>query len=241
MTVLDLCLNVDRVKPHESYDKYYEYWSVDKNGNFLFMTGKKEVDFFTDIKELPSYRSAELNIDYIYENNWQDKPLFIPYEELELYENVELEFDDLPFYEGCQKYPLVCVRGTCSQQCSGKQVNTYCFRSIPCTNKRPDMNCTTGKHPDFFDLLFDTVKWIEVCPNVNALVVFFDFTPYIYDQTLDFGYSYAFLIENKKISIIGDYHRMKALYEEYNTKYPTQDRQIEDVISRPEDNFYFKF
>ena len=51
----------------------------------------------------------------------------------------------------------------------------------------------------------------------------------------------ALLVRSSNITIIGDSSKIEALYKEYNTKYPTKDRKIEETISEPEMGFYFKF
>ena len=240
MTFLEFCFNIDRVKAGDSYNKEYEYWTIDKNGTFLFMTCNRSKEFYVDANSVKDIK-LENYIDYIRKNYWMDKPLFIPYEELVIYENIFIEFEGTITYDFGQKYPLICVRGTCDKQCRVKELRKYCFHKLPCTNKRPDWNWWTGKYPTFHNFIFDVVDWIEVCPHMDALVILFECTPNECENDLDFNYCCPLLIKDNKIKVIGGTKRAKALYEEYNKKYPTEDREIEKAISHPEEDFHFRF
>lgn len=240
MTLLEVVFNVDRVADIDNYDKYYEFWSIDKSGVFLLMTYRKDFSFFTNAKHI-SDSDVDVHIDYIWENYMSERPLFIPYEELETLEKLDIEFKSPVCFDCNTKYPLVCVRGTCDKQCKADKLKTYCFHELPCTNKRPDWNCWTAKYPNFYNLLFDVAKWIGVCPHLDVLVVFFEFTPYPPEEQLDFDYCEALLINGDRIKVYGDSTQVKSLYEEYNKKFPTEDRQIEKSISYPEEGFIFRF
>ena len=50
----------------------------------------------------------------------------------------------------------------------------------------------------------------------------------------------AVLVSGTKITFITDSNEIKRLYKEYNTKYSTEDREIEQSINCPHD-FGFKF
>ncbi len=240
MTLLDLCFKIDRVKDMLEYKKQYDYWSVDSEGLFIFMVCRNKPDFFNDKKEVNN-SDIECHIPYIEDNSWLDKPCFIPYKELEPYLNIVVEIDSLVQYEFLYKYPLVCVRGTCDGGCNKKDAQFYCFREIPCTNGRPDWNVYASKYPNFYDLLFDVANFIGGCPNTDSLVVMFEYPPYKYDRELYFESTIAMKIDGNKVTIISDSTKIKALYKEYNSKYPTEDREIEQAISRPEEGYIFKF
>lgn len=241
MTLLDLLFKVDKEKNFEDYIQPFEYWSVDTEGSFLFLTCREEQNMFNDVTKVDTKNCVDKFIPYIWDNCCLEKPFFIPYEQIEPYSKILVEIDSPVYYEGSQKYPLVCVRGTCDKQCVKKDFDSYCFRELPCTDKRPDWNVWSCKYPDFFDLLYDAAAFTQTCPHTDTLVVMFVFTPYSRDRNLNFNYSEAILIRDSNITIIGNSSKIEALYREYNSKYPTQDRQIEDSISEPENNFYFKF
>lgn len=243
MTILDLFFKIDKIKNFEDYDQPYEYWSIDQEGLFLFLTrreeppqgllyGERKVDFSWVIEKFFPHL-------FKYEEG------YIPYEEIELYCKIMVETDSPVYYESCQKYPLVCIRGTCDKQCgSGIEEfskHTYCIREVPCTDNRPDWNTWTPKYPDFFDLLSDVIEFIRICPHTDTLIVMFEYTPMAWERELSFDYSEAILVRGNNITIVGEAWKIKALYKEYNTKYPTKDRQIEESISNPDKNFYFKF
>lgn len=245
MTVLELCFRIDKVKDMSDYHKYYDFWTIDREGMFLMLSYRNKPEFFQDIERVTALdieSSIEGHIHYIWENTGMEQPYFIPYEELETYTKVEVEIDSNVFYDKEEKYPLVCVRGTCDKQCSGKKIDAYCFREIPCTDHRPDWNVWSQNYPNFYNLLFDAVHFIDACPHTDTFVVMFEYTPYLHEQELNFHYIYAaLLIRNHKITVIGDSAKAKKLYEKYNKKFPTKDREIETSISQPEEGFYFHF
>ena len=239
MTILELCFDIDRITGYDSYDKNYDYWSVDENGTFLFMNYRKNSDFLiNDSRFHPD--DMESYISYIWKNVDQDKPLFIPYEELKSFEEISIEFESGCFvdYESSVKYPLVCVRGICDMQCGKKDIKPYCFHSLPCFNNRPDWNVFSNKYPNFFDLVFSIVEWIQECKKVDALVAMFDCIPVYHETGLDFRYCTTLLIHHNSIKVTNN---SKEIYNEYNKKYPTEDRQIESSLSSPKDDFQFKF
>lgn len=234
MKLLEMCFDIDISNDFASYSKPYDYWSLDLQGNYLFLHYRKDIAQMDET-------TIESHIPYIYKNSWSDKPMFIPYEELELYLTIEVEIDGSILYEFSNKYPLVCVRGTCDGRCSKKNTDFYCFRDVPCTDGRPDWNVYAAKYPNFYDLLFDVANFIGVCPNTDSLIVMFDYPPYEYDRELSFDYAFAMKIEGNKANIINDCTKIKVLYKDYNSKYPTKDRKIEEAISRPETGYIFKF
>lgn len=241
MTLLDLCFKIDRRKDL-SDSTLYDYWLVDNEGIFLFMSYRNEVDFFIDVDKINTCVIDD-QMSCIYNDSWMvwtDEPNFIPYEELEPYFNIEIKFESLVEFEFGQKYPLVCVRGICDKQCSEKKLDGYCFHELPCTNNRPDYNAWSCKYPNFYDLIFDVAEFAMICPHIDSLVVMFEYTPYIYDKELSFDYCTGLLVRDNKIMVL-DKIKTKSLYQEYNKKYPTEDRQIEKSISEPEKDFYFKF
>lgn len=83
------------------------------------------------------------------------------------------------------------------------------------------------------------ISWIKTKENI--LYGMFEYTPVAWESELNFNYSEALLVRSSNITIIGDSSKIEALYKEYNTKYPTKDRKIEETISEPEMGFYFKF
>lgn len=237
MTILELCFDIDKTTDFESYDKDYDYWSVDENGTYLFLTYRTNADSLIGTSEVNSC-DIDAYIEYIWETGWTEKPLFIPYEELKPYEKIVIEFETGVRYESMQKYPLICVRGTCDRQCGKKDIKPYCFHQIPCYNNRPDWNCYSCKYPNFFDLVFSVIDWMKECGGVNALVMMFEFQPTEFERDLDFRYCTALLVHHNSIRVIKD---AEKIYSEYNEKYPTEDRQIEASISDLENNFVFKF
>lgn len=48
MTTLELFFSVDRVREYESYNKPYDYWSIDESDTFLFLTYRDSMEFLTD-------------------------------------------------------------------------------------------------------------------------------------------------------------------------------------------------
>lgn len=239
MTLLDFLFNIERVKNLEDAKSHYTYWSVDDKGVFLLMTVNESPGVFSDTEKAASYVVEDLLYDLREKYAYED-PIFIPYDELVPYLNIEIEFKNQVYFEGGQKYPLICVRGTCDKQCKKKgDERFYCFREVPCTNNRPDWNVWSCKYPNFYDFLFDVVKFVLICPHTDTLIVMFDYTPMSNEPELDFRYSIGVLVKDNKITVVGD--DAKSLYKEYNKKYPTCDRQIEKSISEPEENFYFSF
>lgn len=239
MTLLDFFFNIERVTDLEDAKSPYIYWSVDDKGVFLLMTINESPGVFNDIEKVPDYKIEDI-FYYLEDRYMCEKPMFIPYEELEPYLGIEIEFKNQVYFEGGQKYPLICIRGTCDKQCKKKGDEFfYCFRDVPCTNDRPDCNVWSCKYPNFYDFIFNVVKFIWICPHTDTLIVMFDYTPMSNEPELDFRYSIGVLVKNNKITVVGD--DAKSLYKEYNKKYPTNDRQIEKSISEPEENFYFRF
>lgn len=224
----------------------YEYWSVDDRGRVLLLNQKVNPEYL-EVSYSPIFWSADSYLPYF--DDWEtwcfreENEYFIPYEELQPYLDVEIEFESKVAFEGIMKYPLFCVRGTCDKKCcNDRKVQFYCLREVPCTNQRPDWNVQSCKHPSFFDMLYDMVDFVFHCPNTDTLVVNFDFTPIESDRGLDFKYVHsAYLIKGKKITVFKDEQKVKQLYTEYNKKYPTMDRKIEESISDPRRNFIFKF
>ena len=97
-------------------------------------------------------------------------------------------------------------------------------------------------------MVFEVAEFVTLCPNTDTLVVLFDFTPTSYESELSFEYiNSAYLIKGKKIMIMGEdtkeNHFVEKLYTEYNTKYPTEDRKIEESInySWEEKEIFFRF
>ena len=66
----------------------------------------------------------------------------------------------------------------------------------------------------------------------------FEYEPYIYQPNLNFDYCTALLVHGNTIRVIAD---AKQTYKEYNKRYPTEDHRVEESISSPEDEFYFRF
>lgn len=225
----------------ESFTKVsnYDYWSIDNEGNYLFNRSKLDNLMLDESIEI----DLILCIDYIYEKHFYSKSFFVPYEELEPLSKIDIEIKGKISFNNGQKYPLVCVRGMCHKPCEAKkELRPYCFHELPCTNKRPDWNCWTAKHPDFGCFLFDVVDFVTYCPHTDTLIVMFEYTPIYCEPELDFEHVLsAVLVKDTKITFITDSNEIKKLYKEYNTKYPTEDREIEEAISRPEADFYFKF
>lgn len=241
MTLLELLFDVYVVDDLENDCKSYQYWTINRSEEIMLMNLKEKFDFFSEARRVPDKLNVLRYMDELCEMYYSsEEPVFIPYEELEFYERVKIEFDGKVFFQGCQKYPMICIRGTCAGNCQMGKFENYCLRG-PCANKRPDMNAWTPRWPDFFMVMFDVLQWIKVCPGMDALVVYFDFTPNADNREFYYDSSYAFLIKNECIKVIGEAKRVRDIYKEYNRKYPTEDREIERAISSPEENFYFRF
>ena len=106
-----------------------------------------------------------------------------------------------------------------------------------------DWNCWTGKWPNFYDLIIDIVRWIEVCRHMDTLVVMFEYPPNTCLESeccLAFDYSIGLLIKDNHITVLSD-SKVRTLYEEYNKKYPTKDREIEESINWEDTEFKFYF
>lgn len=214
----------------------YDYWTMDNEGNYLF--SKLEETIFGEKINISNLIQCIVDIPF-----GCDTPIFIPYKELEFLSKIDIELKGKFSFGNCLKYPLVCVRGTCSKPCESRPtVKMYCFREIPCTNNRPDWNVWSCKDPEFNDFLSDLIKFVINCPNTDALIVMFNFTPNSYTRELDFVYVLsAVLVKGKQITFITDSDEIKKLYMEYNTRFPTEDREIEEVISDSENGFVFRF
>jgi hypothetical protein len=78
---------------------------------------------------------------------------------------------------------------------------------------------------------------------MDALVVMFEYPPLENELYLDFNFCTGLLIKDNHILIISDL-KVRKLYEEYNKRYPTNDREIENTINYYSDlpgetKFYF--
>lgn len=237
MKLLDVIFCVDVVNDFGTYKDSCDYWSINEAGEYLMLKLKEDSKMGNTV---------DINIvgfiPYLEDMWWKESPIFIPYDNLIPLKKIEVNFDGEYSFANGQKYPLICVRGTCSGKCNqGCHQRFYCFNELPCTNGRPDWNVWSCKYPNFYDLLLDAVKLLGVCSDLNALVVQFEYTPYVYSPELDFMYAYAMEIIGNQITVICNSKKIAKLYKEYNTKYPTQDRQIENSISDTDNNFYFRF
>jgi hypothetical protein len=244
MTILELFYNVDKVSDIQIYGKEYLYWSVDDNNKYILLDLKENKDIFLDVDKDDKgikYDIINLSIDY----DWNEEfPRFIPYDQIRRLDKIYIEFEGKVWYESSQRNPLVCVRGICDQKCTANKLDyLYCFHDIPCTDKRPDWNCWTGKWPNFYDLIIDIVRWIEVCRHMDTLVVMFEYPPNTCLESeccLAFDYSIGLLIKDNHITVLSD-SKVRTLYEEYNKKYPTRDREIEESINWEDTEFKFYF
>ena len=237
MTILELFYNM------KDCDKDYIYWSVDDNNEYILLKPQNNVNIFLD-DNLSDEKCMYDIVPFLIEHDANEEyPRFIPYSLIKSLENISIEFEGKVLYESLFKYPLVCVRGACDGNCSTDKLDLYCFRELPCMDKRPDCNCFTGKWPNFYDLITDVVKWINVCQNMDALVVMFEFPPnesYLPQWCLRFDYCTGFLIKNNHITVL-DSSKVKTLYEEYNEKYPTNDREIEDCFDYEDGKIFRRF
>lgn len=229
MRLLDVFYDVSNSEP-----AYYDYW-FEFNGVLYFMTLKEQYDIFKD-------KVSVSNMDILRSIGVGNKPCFILYELIEPYLNIEIEFEDSVNFTWCQRNPLICIRGTCDKQCNRLKnlVDFYCFQELPCFNSRPDWNVWSTSNPNFCDLLKDIMKFITLCPHTSTFITIFEYTPTAEEPELSFEYCTGILIKNTSVTIIKNSSRIKDLYDEYNKKYPTEDRQIEASISEPEVNFNFK-
>lgn len=64
MTILELCFDIDKTTDFESYDKDYDYWSVDENGTYLFLTYRTNADSLIGTSEVNSC-DIDAYIEYI--------------------------------------------------------------------------------------------------------------------------------------------------------------------------------
>lgn len=243
MTLYDFLFCVERVKNLEDAKSDYRYWTMDEEQNILLISANENSGIFIDSDKFDLYGIDIFLYELIEKYDYFGYPMFIPYEEFEPYHRIEIEIKSQVYWENFAKYPIVCARGTCDKQCDKESAfykDFYCFHEFPCMNNRPDWNVWSCKYPNFYDLLFDAVKFIDVCPHTDTLIVMFEFTPDSDRPELYFGYSTGLLVKENKITIIGD-QDTESLYQEYNAKYPTCDRKLEQAISEPERNFYFRF
>ncbi len=245
MRFLELIWDIEIREGPSDNDIFFDFWSVMDDGNYLFLKKKKKIDYFeTEVTE-KIVNELEDKIFYFCEEYSETAP-FLPYELLRPYMEIEVVFQSKVRYDTITRNPLLCVRGNCDKKCSGKEMDCYCFRELPCTNHRPDWNVWTCKHPNFYDMVFEVAEFVTLCPNTDTLVVLFDFTPTAHEPELSFEYlNSAYLIKGKKITIMGadtpEHHTVEKLYNEYNTKYPTEDRKIEESINYSEKEIFFTF
>lgn len=233
MTILEFIMEMDICEATVEYNRPYKFWSVDDMGNVLYMNVRDVANYFTDIpfgleteREIMNHFFHDLDIYF------EDEPTcFIPYEVLKPLTQIHLELEETVPFEFVTRQPLLCVRGICDRQCGEKEgYAPYCYRGLPCTNRRPDWNGLTPKYPNFLDLLDDTYGWMMICPHMDALVSMFEFTPTDYEPFLMFRYGYGLLIKNNTIRVVKG-KEFERLYREYNEKYPTEDREIEKSIN----------
>lgn len=237
MTILELFYNV------KDCDKDYLYWSVDDNNEYILLKPYFNADFFLDTDLLHEENIYDIISFLIEDDKNEEYPRFIPYSLIKSLENISIEFEGKVWYDVAFKYALVCVRGACDGNCSTDKLDLYCFPELPCMDKRPDCNCFTGKWPNFYNLITDVVKWVNVCQNMDALVVMFEFLPntsYKPEGCLCFDCCTGLLIKNNHITVL-DKSKIKTMYEEYNEKYPTNDREIEDSFDYEDGETLKKF
>jgi len=235
MTILEMLFETGRYSEFP-LKQYYDYYTIDPDGGYILLRWKTEIPYFTD-RTILEVDDVKIWLPCIY-NAWGAD--FISYEELEPYMLIQIEMDEPVEYKSWIRKPLICVRGTCDGCCDEirkkaavqeKQGN-YCLWDIfPCTNNRPDWNIWSKKWPIFWDLLFDVVDWIRVCKTVDALVVMFFCTPSDWDPELMYNYGYGLKILGNTIRVIPAGKQLKQQYQNYNTKYPTEDRKIEAAIN----------
>lgn len=240
MTILELFFNVDKVLDIQNYDKEYSYWSVDDNNEYILMDLSENKDIFIDTNIEDKENKYDIISSLIQCEIDDEYPKFIPYDQIRSLEDIYIEFEGKVWYESSFKYPMVCVRGICDQQCTANKLDLYCFHNIPCTDKRPDCNCWTGKYPNFYDLIIDVVRWIEVCRHMDTLVVMFEYPPnpcLLSECCLHFDCCIGVLVKDNYITILSD-SKVRTLYEEYNIKYPTRDRELEETINWDEELEY---
>ena len=243
MTLYDFLFRVERVKNLEDVKSYYRYWTMDEEQNILLIFANENPEVFIDSGNFDPFAIDIFLYEIIERYECFGDPMFIPYEGIEPYRRIEIEIKSQVRCRHFVEYPFVCVRGTCDKQCykeSAFYKDFYCCRELPCMNNRPDWKVWSGRCPNFYDLLFDAVKFIDACPHTDTFIVMFEDTSESDRPELYFGYSTGLLIKENKITIIGD-KDTESLYQEYNAKYPTCDRKLEQAISEPERNFYFRF
>jgi len=237
VTVLDLLFEtVDNTEKDFGRVLDYEYWSINKDGNYLY--GRKIFDNSIIGDNIKT--NLGVHIDFIGKRTGYEA-VFVPYGELEFWAEIEVEIKGKLSYNVGFRNPLCCVRGACLKPCENKaDISTYCMRGIPCMNNRPDRNCLSIEYPEFDDFLFDVVKFVHHCPHTDTFIVMFRFLPH--EEGLDFkDVLAAVLVKDKKITFISDSDEIKKIYEDYNKKYPTADREVEETISYYNYGFHFKF
>lgn len=250
MTILELFYDVyelgDQSKFDKDVNKVNMYWSVNDNNEQIIL-GLKDVSYLFHEDAKPCTYDIIEELFLRDEKNWNvwycEFPKFISYEIIKDLESIHIDSEGKISYIYGFKYPMMCVRGTCDRNCIAEKLNLYCFRDIPCTEKRPDWNCYTAKWPNFFDLITDVIQWMMVCKHMDALVVMFEYPPLENELYLDFNFCTGLLIKDNHILIISDL-KVRKLYEEYNKRYPTNDREIESTINYYRDlpgetKFYF--
>ena len=222
MNILEMLFNITITREIQK-DVNYDFWSITNENEFMLMSMKKTIDNINNV-ELNKYDLMER----LFNNACDvDDGYLISQEDVQKYSSIEIEFECDVDNVSTQKYPLVCVRGECNHQCKCNS-RFYCFRDTPCFQGRPDLNCWSAKYPEFMNLLFDVVEWVNNCDVTDALVVMFQYTPTYYEPELSYGYATAIQVNGKKLKVVKD---IKTKYKEYNKKYPTNDRKIEESIN----------
>lgn len=240
MNLLEMFFEMDEYSQYP-LNQSYDYYSISPDMKYILLRWKTEIPYFTDRNTLESYDMDD-HLPWL-ARQWQEEvgETFVPYEELEPYLQIKIEMDEPVKYKSITRNPLICVRGTCNGCCNEEEKKTiinkrqrssYCFGELfPCIKNRPDWNIWSRKWPDFWIFLFDVIDWIQVCKSVNALVVMFFFTPNEWNPELDYAYGYGGQISGNTIRVIPSGKQLEQQYQNYNRRYPTEDRKIEESIN----------
>ncbi len=161
MNFLELLWDIEICEAPIDNDDFFDFWSIMDDGNYLLLKKKKKIDYFEKEVDETIIRELDSQISYFCKE-YNEAEHFLPYEFLKPYMEIEIEFQSKVRYDMITRNPLLCVRGDCDKKCSGKEMDCYCFRELPCTNHRPDWNVWTCKNPNFYDMVFEVAEFVTI-------------------------------------------------------------------------------
>jgi len=235
--VQDLIFDISKGEPTN-----YEYWTVNEDNEVQYLTIR--YGYLSAIFEDVDNCSIESFISELWGFPVVSDTEYVSYDELTKFTtDIEIESMDKIISCGVSKYQILSVRGCCNCQCCNVDKNTSIkhLRSIPCMNSKPDWNVYTHKWPRFIEVLTGVIQWINTCTCTDSIVAWFGCEPDFYNPDIIDSIVCVFHIKDNSIKIVSDKNKAIALYSEYNKKYPTKDRQIEESFNNEKSNWYFSF